>query len=76
MDRSEAGKTKTDQHIRPVGANLLEKLQSVLESLKQNPEPSARYPTKFNLNSISESEWTGGDLNPRPLECKSSVHTN
>ena len=21
-------------------------------------------------------QWTGGDLNPRPLECKSSVHAS
>ena len=24
----------------------------------------------------SNFEWTGGDLNPRPPECKSGVHTN
>ena len=29
-----------------------------------------------NQASISKREWTGGDLNPRPLECKSSVHTS
>jgi hypothetical protein len=27
-------------------------------------------------SSISRIKWTGGDLNPRPLECKSSVHTS
>ena len=27
-------------------------------------------------SSFSRSKWTGGDLNPRPLECKSSVHTS
>ncbi len=27
-------------------------------------------------SSICRTEWTGGDLNPRPLECKSSVHTS
>lgn len=26
--------------------------------------------------SVSRLEWTGGDLNPRPPECKSGVHTN
>ena len=38
---------------------------------------------KIQKNQISsnqayfgEREWTGGDLNPRPLECKSSVHTS
>ena len=30
----------------------------------------------LNLGSISENRWTGGDLNPRPPECKSGVHTN
>jgi hypothetical protein len=31
-----------------------------------------------NLESslISKIQWTGGDLNPRPLECKSSVHAS
>jgi hypothetical protein len=29
-----------------------------------------------DLNPISRLEWTGGDLNPRPPECKSGVHTN
>jgi hypothetical protein len=25
---------------------------------------------------FSRTKWTGGDLNPRPPECKSGVHTN
>jgi hypothetical protein len=25
---------------------------------------------------FSRIKWTGGDLNPRPPECKSGVHTN
>ena len=29
-----------------------------------------------DLSSFSRFEWTGGDLNPRPPECKSGVHTN
>ena len=29
-----------------------------------------------NQASFVKTRWTGGDLNPRPLECKSSVHTN
>ena len=34
--------------------------------------------SKQGLNQVAfkESEWTGGDLNPRPPECKSGVHTN
>ena len=31
---------------------------------------------KPDLNPISRIEWTDGDLNPRPPECKSGVHTN
>jgi hypothetical protein len=29
-----------------------------------------------NQASYSKTKWTGGDLNPRPLECKSSVHAS
>ena len=39
--------------------------------------------TEFSKNepsskqaSFEKTKWTGGDLNPRPLECKSSVHTS
>jgi hypothetical protein len=28
------------------------------------------------ISSFGKVEWTGGDLNPRPPECKSGVHTN
>ena len=28
------------------------------------------------LQNNEKLEWTGGDLNPRPPECKSGVHTN
>jgi hypothetical protein len=32
---------------------------------------------KFQESSFNlRNEWTGGDLNPRPPECKSGVHTN
>jgi hypothetical protein len=30
----------------------------------------------LNTSLKSGIEWTGGDLNPRPPECKSGVHTN
>ena len=32
--------------------------------------------TSSNQASFAKTKWTGGDLNPRPLECKSSVHTS
>jgi hypothetical protein len=30
----------------------------------------------LELSHVLSSKWTGGDLNPRPLECKSSVHAS
>jgi hypothetical protein len=30
----------------------------------------------LKTSSNLSCKWTGGDLNPRPLECKSSVHTS
>jgi hypothetical protein len=27
-----------------------------------------------NLRTVGSGWWTGGDLNPRPPECKSGVH--
>lgn len=29
----------------------------------------------LNQVAFKESRWTGGDLNPRPPECKSGIHT-
>jgi hypothetical protein len=34
------------------------------------------FPTEDRESLKSILKWTGGDLNPRPLECKSSVHTS
>ena len=31
--------------------------------------------SKTDVGSIPKWEWTEGDLNPRPPECKSGVHT-
>ena len=31
---------------------------------------------KGSAETVRFLEWTGGDLNPRPPECKSGVHTN
>jgi hypothetical protein len=39
-------------------------------------DPKTIDPIKPNTSSISSFKWTGGDLNPRPPECKSGVHTN
>jgi hypothetical protein len=34
------------------------------------------YYRRFSSCIMILVKWTGGDLNPRPLECKSSVHTS
>ena len=48
--------------------SLFENLQVNASKTKQVNEP--------NTISISKNMWTGGDLNPRPPECKSGIHTN
>jgi hypothetical protein len=47
---------------------MLERLQVNASKTMQVKRP--------DLNPVLEYEWTGGDLNPRPPECKSGVHTN
>ena len=55
-------------------------VQSLLRQNNPSPidliDPKTIDPIKPNTSSISSSKWTGGDLNPRPPECKSGVHTN
>ena len=55
-------------------------VQGVLKQNNPSPidpiDPKTIDPNKPNTSSISSSKWTGGDLNPRPPECKSGVHTN
>jgi hypothetical protein len=51
--------------------NLSESSKSLREFNKtQKDEISS------NQADFAKTKWTGGDLNPRPLECKSSVHTS
>ena len=51
-------------------------------NLKQTPSKNQQQPhhvTHTHSNKSSRARrwwWTGGDLNPRPPECKSGVHTN
>jgi hypothetical protein len=53
-----------------------------LNNLSLNPKTlgttlrGSNYEISSNQASFDEMKWTGGDLNPRPLECKSSVHTS
>jgi len=57
-------------------------LEYVQKFLKQKPSTIDPIdlkiidPRKVDSSFISDSMWTGGDLNPRPPECKSGVHTN
>jgi hypothetical protein len=46
-----------------------------IDNLRINGNQNLRM-KRPDLNSILGYEWTGGDLNPRPPECKSGVHTN
>jgi hypothetical protein len=55
----------------------------LLESAGYKVTENCNLVTEFNNPQISSNQasfvkrkWTGGDLNPRPLECKSSVHTS
>jgi hypothetical protein len=47
----------------------------MLEELQVNASKTMQV-KRPDLNHILEYEWTGGDLNPRPPECKSGVHTS
>ena len=68
------GKPKFDYHKQS--------FEYVQRFLNQKPspidliDPKTIDPRKLDSSSISNSMWTGGDLNPRPPECKSGVHTN
>ena len=53
-------------------------LNSPIESSKGLGDSNKIQQNEITLNQayFYEIRWTGGDLNPRPLECKSSVHTS
>ena len=55
-------------------------LEYVQRFLNQNPidliDPKTIDLKLRDSRSIPQNIWTGGDLNPRPPECKSGVHTN
>jgi parallel beta-helix repeat protein len=58
-----------ERRHRTRALKILKRIILLLTSFELwSPEPNA------SLNP--ELEWTGGDLNPRPPECKSGVHTN
>jgi hypothetical protein len=53
-------------------------LENIKGSTKNDDDTQKNESSPFTKNNNKNSlvKWTGGDLNPRPLECKSSVHTN
>jgi hypothetical protein len=56
-------------------AGFLNNLSESSKSLREfNKTPKTEISS--NQASFDKIKWTGGDLNPRPLECKSSVHTS
>jgi hypothetical protein len=70
------GKLKFEYHKQS-----LEHIKGILDTSEEHKnidpiDPNCIDPNKSNLDSISRDMWTGGDLNPRPPECKSGVHTN
>ena len=56
----------TAEHTRALG--ITENRSPITQNLTQTQNPVS--------SLFSRKEWTGGDLNPRPPECKSGVHTN
>ena len=48
--------------------------QNYMQIEQQNKTLSTKQ--KGSAETMRFLEWTGGDLNPRPPECKSGVHTN
>ena len=68
------GKPKFEYHKQS-----LEYVQRFLNQNQSSIDPidlKTIDPKKLDSSSISNFVWTGGDLNPRPPECKSGVHTN
>ena len=55
-----------------------EKTLAWVENVTNNSNVTQSSNNEISSNQavFTESKWTGGDLNPRPLECKSSVHTS
>ena len=53
----------------------LEGIEQVQNRIRQQTKTLSTK-QKGSAETVRFLEWTGGDLNPRPPECKSGVHTN
>ena len=72
IDVEVTGKAKDlGLNLSKVSENALKEAVRRLEGI--NSETGCQDSSHCNKNAV---KWTGGDLNPRPLECKSSVHTS
>ena len=59
---------------KELGLNLSKVSENALkDAIRRMREPNSRTMPDGGTQNIGE--WTGGDLNPRPPECKSGVHT-
>ena len=74
-----------DQEIvksaKQIGLNLSQFCENALteavNALKSSNSRSNSKKEVFNqVTSTKKAQWTGGDLNPRPPECKSGVRTS
>ena len=70
--------SETTRKAKELGLNLSKVSENALkEAIRRlegmNSETDCQDGVHCGENS---GEWTGGDLNPRPPECKSGVHTN
>lgn len=62
-----------------LGLNLSKVAENALkEAVRrlEDADPPKRADSSVNASAQAEGlEWTGWDLNPRPPECKSGIHT-
>ncbi len=69
------------KNAKQIGLNLSQFCENALKNaIKALKPPISCIKPKIRLlsqgSSAKKVEWTGGDLNPRPPECKSGVHTS
>ena len=51
-------------------------MSAVIIQTKFSGKENNTYTKKYRESVKITMKWTGGDLNPRPPECKSGVHTS
>ena len=69
--------TETIQKAKELGLNLSKVSENALkEAIRRLRDPNPQtQPSGGAFQSENSAEWTEGDLNPRPPECKSGIHT-